>query len=147
MLSHVIIKLTSLQCCCSLTMKILLIILVALASRLVVISTTYAEKKGSEENPLNFSLQEGHQGKEQNRISHKASDLDRKVDGGIRGPYVNGHKNLVEKMNNVQVAKSTDDDEDDHGSGPSRGSSTDTHRQIKYDDLRKLFHDIQNPSP
>lgn len=93
-------------------MKILLILLDAFASKLV-ISTTYVAKKGSEENSLNFSLEKDHQEKEQNRFLHKSVDMGRKVEGGIKGtPYAIGSKSLAEKNDNIQVAKKTDDDDD-----------------------------------
>ncbi|KAJ8648227.1 hypothetical protein MRB53_001250 [Persea americana] len=92
-------------------MKILLILLDAFASKLV-ISTTYAAKKGSEENS-HFSLEKDHQEKEQNRFLHKSVDMGRKVEGGIKGtPYAIGSKSLAEKSDNIKVTKKTDDDDD-----------------------------------
>lgn len=133
-------------------MKISFILLVAFASSLL-ISTTYAEKKGSEENPLNFSVEEGHQDmKQEGRFLHKINiDMGRKIEGGIKGPYVISPKNLVEKTGNLQVTKNTEDDDDDDDGVPSppRDSSGDSHRRYPYpyDALRNGNNDVPKPSP
>lgn len=127
-------------------MKISLILLVAFASSLL-ISTSYAEKKGSEENPLNFSVEEGHQDmKQEDRFLHKNIDMGRKIEGGIKGPYVISPKNLVEKTGNLQVTKSTDDDDDDDVPSPPRDSSSDTHRRYPYP-YDAISRNVPKPSP
>ncbi|RWR79396.1 hypothetical protein CKAN_00796800 [Cinnamomum micranthum f. kanehirae] len=137
----------------NLRMKILLILLVAFASSLL-ISTSYAEKKGSEENPLNFSVEEGHQDmKQEDRFLHKKIDMGRKIEGGIKGPYVIRPKNLVEKTGNLQVTKNTaeedDDDDDDGVPSPPRDSSSDSHRRYPYpyDAIGNRSNDVPKPSP
>ncbi|RWR91626.1 hypothetical protein CKAN_02079200 [Cinnamomum micranthum f. kanehirae] len=114
---------------CSLAMKILLLLLVAFATTMV-ISKTNAERKSIEEHPINFSLQEKQEEKQEHLLSRQGFgvDLGRKV--GINGRYMVDH---------LDVDDDDDDDDDDNGADSPRASSSYTHRQITYDDFRKSF--------
>lgn len=116
-------------------MKILLILLVAFATTMV-ISKTNAERKSIEEHPINFSLQEKQEEKQEHLLPRQGFgvDLGRKV--GINVRYMVDH-----------LDDDDDDDGDDNGADSPRASSSDTHRQITYEDFRKSFHDIPKPAP
>lgn len=118
-------------------MKIFLILLVASATTMIISKSKAERKLIEEQHPPKSSLQVEQQKREDKNhpFPHQkvGVDLGRiKVDqGGINGRYL----------------YADDDDHNDSGADSPRGSSTDTHRQITYEIIRKAMHDIPKPAP